>query len=96
VKRQRSDQQGRDQREHPFPERLVVRLGEEESGGDAEQDRDADPPVNRGQERLAPGLFQVGQADGDDQESLEPFPQSNDKRLNHGPGTPLKMRLISF
>ena len=37
-------------REDAFPERLVVGLGEQEAGPDAQQDRHADAPVDRGEQ----------------------------------------------
>ena len=60
------------------------------------------PQWTAGRSAGRPVFLQIGQADRDDQKGFEPFPQSDDKRLNHwSSGSPsnrqrTKMRLISF
>src|SRR5215208_7918082 len=49
--------------------------------------------MHRRQQRLAPGLLQVRETDGDNQKRFESLAESDDKRLNHDR---LKMRLIAF
>ena len=44
VDRQRGDQEGGDDAEDAFPQRLVARLGEQHAGADAERDRGARCP----------------------------------------------------
>ena len=85
VDRQRGDEDGGDQREHTFPERLIRGLGKEQPGANAEQNGGHDSPVHRGDESSAAGLLEVGKADGDDQEGFEPFTQGHDECLQHGP-----------
>ena len=58
--------------------------------------RERDAPVDRGNQRAAPGLLEVGQADGDDQEGFEPFAEGDDERLKHGSRTGPELRLISI
>ena len=84
VDRQRRHEEGGDDAEDAFPERLVARLGEQQPGADAQRDRRGDAPVNRRNQRPAAGLPQVGEADGDDQKRLEPFPERDDECLEHG------------
>ena len=56
---------------------------QQDPGADAEQDGDADAPVNRGNQLPAAGFPEVGEADGNDQEGLEALTQRDDERLNH-------------
>ena len=72
-----------DERQHPFPERLVGRLGEEHAGGDADENRRQNPPPHGRNQALPAGFPQVGEADGHDEERLEAFPQRHDERLHH-------------
>ena len=44
----------------------------------------ADAPMHGRDELRASGLAQIGEADGDDEKGLEPFPQGDDKGLEHG------------
>ena len=41
--------------------------------------------MNGRNELAPPGLPQVGEADGDDEKRLEPFPEGDDERLEHVP-----------
>jgi hypothetical protein len=70
--------------EDAFPERLIGRTLEEERGADTERDRDGNAQPHGGHELLATAFAQVGEADGDDEKGLEPFPQGDYERLEHG------------
>jgi hypothetical protein len=39
--------------------------------------------VDGGQQGVTPGLLQIRQADGHDQEGLDAFAERDDERLNH-------------
>ena len=94
VHGQGGDRDGRGNRQHAFPQRLVRRLLEQVRRANAEQDRQADAPVHRGDQLAAAALAEVGQADGDDQERLEAFPESDDECLQHAIGAgSIKMRI---
>jgi hypothetical protein len=83
------DDQGRDehggrQREHPFPQRLIVGALKQHRRDDAEHNRDTNAPMHRGNQLLAARLPQIGQGDRHDQERLEPFTQRDAECLQHG------------
>ena len=91
VHRQRGDENPRDQREQPFPQRLVTGAREENSRQDAQRHRRRNPPVDGGNERTPAALLQIGEADRDNQEGLETFAEGYDKCLEHGE-SPSKLR----
>ena len=49
-----------------------------------------DAPVHGRHELVAAALPQVREADGDDEEGLEPFPKRDDEGLEHGESTVLR------
>ena len=42
-----------------------------------------DAPVHGGNQFAPAALAEVGEADGDDEEGFEPFPERDDERLQH-------------
>src|SRR5262249_28634865 len=61
--------------------------------GSAGGDGQGDGAVDGGGQRLPSRLAQVRQTDGDDEEGLEPFPESDDEGLKHGMTPISKVRL---
>ena len=79
---------GGDDGERPVEQFLIGRIEQRVAAEQAGANRSGDPPVDGGDQAGATGLAQVGQADGDDEERFEPFPEGDDEglkeRLDHG------------
>jgi hypothetical protein len=67
-------------RQHAFPQRLVRGALQQERGADADQDGERDAPAHGSHQLVAAGFAKIRDGDCDNQEGLEAFPKSNDKR----------------
>jgi hypothetical protein len=83
VHGQRRDEDGSRNREHAFPQGMIGGALEQDGGGDADEHREADAPMHRGNQLPAPALAQVRQADCHDQERFQSFTKCDNERLEH-------------
>ena len=65
------------------PNRMIARPGEQQACPDAQGDGGRDAPVDGRDQRAPARLAQVREADGDNEERFEPFPESDDEGLQH-------------
>src|SRR5439155_4766182 len=70
--------------QYAFPERLIGRASKKEGGANAYRHGQRNAPAYRRDKLATAPLLQVRNADSNNQEGLETFAQSDDKRLNHG------------
>ena len=92
LHRQGGHRDRRDEGQRPFEPFLVRRPIEEVSAGGADGEGGDDAPVNRANQLRPPRLPKISEADRDNQEGFDAFPQGNDEGLEHG-GSLSKMRL---
>jgi len=86
IEEQAADQDRRDEREDPLPERLVLGLREEQAGPEAGEHGDGGAEVHGAGEGLPAGAPQVREDERDDEERLDPLAQRDRKTLPHGCG----------
>ena len=77
------DGHGRDDGERTVEPFLVGGMEKQPAAEGAHAERNGNAPVHRGSQLSAARLTEVGKADGDDEEGLEPFAKSDDERLKH-------------
>ena len=75
------DRDGGNQRQRSLEQLLIRGVVEQVSPCSADEKRHADAGVNRARQLGAPGLPQIRETDGNNQEGFESFPQGDDKGL---------------
>ena len=89
---QGSHRDRRNEGERPLEPFLVRRAIEEVPADGADGEGGDDAPVNRANQLRPSRLPEISKADRDNQEGFDPFPQGDDKGLEHD-GSASKMRL---